>query len=82
MLTAPSSPTVRNAPVGPTVPDKASEETRPPETVMVWVPESEQPGEAIAVQVPLYLATPPSLPPRREDDRVTALAIGFSADRV
>src|SRR5271170_2619684 len=33
-----------------------------------------QPGEITAVQVPSYLATPPSPPPRREGDPVSAFA--------
>jgi hypothetical protein len=73
---------VWNAPVWLIVPDRRGSLIRPPETVMDMVPELLQPGEAVAVHFPSYLATPPSLPPRREDDPVSALGDDFFVDRI
>jgi hypothetical protein len=77
--TVPPSPTTRNAPVGLIVPDRPRAAIRPPETVMDRVLEAAQPGEITVVQVPSYLATPPSLPPRR-DDPVSALGNDLFVD--
>jgi hypothetical protein len=75
VLTLPLAALARNSPFGLIVPEKPRPLIRPPETVTDAVPAPPQPpGGNIAVQVPSYLATPPSprLAPCGDDRRVGA----------